>query len=185
MPWELPPHFSHRWSDTGPNLGYHIDPLLNAEVIAFFFFDSCSVLWEKDQNVKKSVDLTPPNDPSFTLIQVDDHYEWGLTWKLMCQSVLFLPFYWLPAGQKPVRERQAHFCFFCFCNRVPDLTHMYSNRGTINFAAYFMYSLNKKAKVSNNQFLMLRATVPLLRLSATSLLMASFEQAGQAVELEF
>ena len=38
MPRELPPHFSPRWSDTGPNLGYHIDPLLNAEVIAFFFF---------------------------------------------------------------------------------------------------------------------------------------------------
>ena len=91
MSWELPPHFYHRWSDTGPNLGYHIDPLLNAEVIAFSFFYSCSLLWEKDQNVKRSVDLTPHNDPSFTLIQVDDHYEWGLTWKLMCQSVLFLP----------------------------------------------------------------------------------------------
>ena len=37
MPWELPPHFSPRWSDTGPNLGHCFDPLLNAEVIAFSF----------------------------------------------------------------------------------------------------------------------------------------------------
>ena len=38
MPRELPTHFSPRFSDTGPNLGYRCDPLPKEKVIAFFFF---------------------------------------------------------------------------------------------------------------------------------------------------
>ena len=94
MPREHPPHFSPRWSDTGPNLGHRFDfwpPNKCRQGYIIFLFLFMQLPLRKDQNVKKSVDLTPPNDPSFTLIQVDDHYEWGLTWKLMCQSVLFLP----------------------------------------------------------------------------------------------
>ena len=53
MPRELPPHFSPRLSDTGPNLGYRCDPLLKEKVIAFYFFQILLPPWSnrpKHQN---------------------------------------------------------------------------------------------------------------------------------------
>ena len=59
MPWKILPHFSHRWSNTGPKLRYHFDCLLKVKVIAFSFFDSCLLPLRKSPKHHKSVDSTP------------------------------------------------------------------------------------------------------------------------------
>ena len=51
------------------------------------------------------------------MIIKDNEGDWALcaaAWKGMKAGTSFKSFYRLPLGKKPVRERQAHFCFFFF-----------------------------------------------------------------------
>ena len=55
--------------------------------------DSYILLWEKDQNVKKSVDLTPCNHPSFTVIPVDGSFWMGSCLKAVVPKCVVFTFF--------------------------------------------------------------------------------------------
>ena len=83
MPWELPPHFSPRLSDTGPNLGYRCDPLLKEKIIAFkLFFNFDFPLGVIVQSIKIAALRHPLDCHSKRSNRKADNNVWYLPWKL-------------------------------------------------------------------------------------------------------